>query len=76
MKSYLNEFTREFWRGNPDKRLAPDYVAKSLPAPSAPWIYTGRLNGQPVKGETAEGLKTLEQMEKEIRTAVWSEKKD
>ena len=74
MKSYLNEFTREFWRGNPDKRLAPDYVAKSLPSYSADWIYTGRLNGQPVKGETEEGCKLLEQIEKEIRAAVWEDK--
>lgn len=46
MKSYLNEYTHEYWRGNEDRSKAPDYVFAKAAGSGAPFLlYYGRIGG-------------------------------
>jgi hypothetical protein len=46
MRSYLNEFTHEWWRGDEDRSKAADYVTRlPLTSMQAPLVYAGRIGG-------------------------------
>ena len=70
-KSYLNEFTCEWWRGNEDRHLAPDYVTRiSFAFTSGQTVYTGRIDG--VKTDDQGELRALRE---EILKAVFGKQK-
>lgn len=46
MKSYMNDFTHEYWRGDEDRAKASDYVFTKPASGTAPFLlYYGRING-------------------------------
>ena len=57
MRSYMNEFTHEYWTGNEDRTKAPDYVYSSQSSIDAQLIYIGRIGGVATGNQTA--LKAL-----------------
>ena len=66
MKAHLNEFTREYWRGE-DRKTAADYVTKQLPASSSSFIYSGRIGGVATEDQAA-----LRKLEAEIKEEVFT----
>lgn len=65
---WLNEFTCEWWRGNEDRSLAPDYVTRIS------FAFTGntaRLSGR-INGAVTEDQEALKALRAEITQAVFA----
>jgi hypothetical protein len=68
MKSYLNEYTHEYWRGNENPAKASDYVFTKPASGTAPFLlYYGRING--VNFSETEAMKNQAAL-KDLKNAI------